>query len=59
MIPAKVNNSTIMNTNDNEVEEIWNKEFKGVFITMINEMKEDMDKCLNEFQEKTNKQLNK
>jgi hypothetical protein len=47
----KLNNFTSANTNNNEVEEILDEEFKTMIIRMINEIKEDINKCLHEFQE--------
>jgi hypothetical protein len=41
MIPLKLNNSTVTNTKDREVDEISHKEFKNMFIRMINELKEE------------------
>jgi hypothetical protein len=42
--------SLVTNTNDSEVEEI-SKNSKEMIIRIINEIKEDMNKWLNEFQE--------
>jgi hypothetical protein len=39
---AKVNNSTIMDSNVSEVDEISEKEFKRMDIRMINEIKKEM-----------------
>jgi hypothetical protein len=39
-----------------EVDEIPDKEFKRMVIIMNNEMKKDMNRCLDKFQEYTNKQ---
>jgi hypothetical protein len=49
--PLKLSNSTIMDFNNSEVNKISDKEFKRMIIKMINEIKEDMNKWLNEFQE--------
>jgi hypothetical protein len=54
MTPSNVNNSTIMDNSDNEMDEIPDKELKPMIIRMSNEIKEDINKCLNKFQEKTN-----
>jgi hypothetical protein len=57
MTPPRVNNSTVRDTNDSEVDESLDKEFKRMIIIMIKESKETMSKCLNEFQGYANKQL--
>jgi hypothetical protein len=41
MIPAKVDNFTIMNFSDSEVDEIPDKEFSRMITRWINEIKED------------------
>jgi hypothetical protein len=56
--PPKVNNFTIMNSNDSEVNEVSDKEFNRRLLRMINKIKENRNKRLNEFQESTKKQLN-
>jgi hypothetical protein len=54
--PPKVNNSTIKDLNDGEVDEISNNKLKITRIRMINKIKEEcMSKHLNEFKEDTNK----
>jgi hypothetical protein len=40
MTPPKVNYSIIMDSNDNEVDEISDNRFKGMTIRMINEVRE-------------------
>jgi peptidoglycan hydrolase CwlO-like protein len=45
-----------MHTNNSEADEVT--QLKRMIIRMINEIKEDINKCLNEFQQNTN-QLNK
>jgi hypothetical protein len=47
MSPPKVNNSTIKDLNNSEVDEIPNNELKGMKIRMINKIKEDMYQHLN------------
>jgi hypothetical protein len=47
MFPPKPNNSIVTNTNDNEANKI-SKNSKKIIIT-INKLKEDSNKCLNEF----------
>ena len=47
-----------MSSNENELDEILGKEFKRVIISMVNEIKEDRNKFLNEFQGTKKKQLN-
>jgi hypothetical protein len=47
MTSPKLNNST-KNTSDSEVERI-SKNFLKIIIRMMNEIKENMNKCLNEF----------
>jgi acetyl-CoA carboxylase alpha subunit len=56
--PPKLNDSTIVDTDDNEEDEISHKAFKTMIIRMTNKIKDDMNKCLNKFQENTNKLLN-
>lgn len=53
MTPPEVNNPALMDTNDNEVDEIPDKKKSKEWLQMINEIKEDTDN-LNEFQEKIN-----
>jgi hypothetical protein len=57
MTPQKVNNFTIVDANNSEVNEIP-KDLKRMIIRILNEIKEDMTKHLNKFKENTNKQLN-
>jgi hypothetical protein len=40
--------------NESEADEISNTELKGIMIKMINKIKEDMYRHLNEFKENTN-----
>jgi hypothetical protein len=42
MTHPKVNNPIVTNTSDSEGEEISDKKYKIMIITMINEMKVDM-----------------
>jgi hypothetical protein len=58
MTPSKINNSTIMDSSGSEINEISEKEFKRKMIRMINNIKQDTNEHLNEFQKNTNKQLN-
>jgi hypothetical protein len=39
MTPPKISNSTIMDTNNSEVNEIPDKEFKGIIIRMSNKIR--------------------
>jgi hypothetical protein len=48
-----------MNSNECEVDGIPGRGFKRMVITMIKEIKEDMDRHLNEFKVNTSIQLNK
>lgn len=57
MSPPKITNSTITASNG-ERNEIPDKEFKSLVIRLWKEIKEDMNKLLNKFQENTNKQQN-
>jgi hypothetical protein len=52
--PPKVN-PTIIDTKENEVNEILDKEFKRMIIRMINKFKDDMEKHLSEFKYNTKK----
>jgi hypothetical protein len=56
MTSLKLNNSTVTCTNDTEMYVISNK-FLKINVKMINEIKEDTNKCLNEFQETSNKEF--
>jgi DNA topoisomerase IA len=53
MTPPKLKNYTVTNTNDSKVDEISDNKFKKIRI--IKEIKEDLNKCMNEYQENTNK----
>jgi hypothetical protein len=54
MTPPKVNSTTKTDMNNSEVNEVWDIELKRMIIRMIKDIKEDMNKCLNELQENTN-----
>lgn len=41
----KLRNTTITNTKDSELDEVWDKKFLKMIIRMF--IKEDMNKCLN------------
>jgi hypothetical protein len=58
IISQKVNNSTTMDSNDSEVDEIPDKELKRIITRMINEIEEDTCNHLNLFKENTNKLFN-
>lgn len=47
-----------MSSNKNELDDILEKEFKRAIVSMVNTIKEDRNKFLNELQESTKKQLN-
>jgi hypothetical protein len=47
-----------VDSNDNEVGEMPDKEFKRMIMRMFNKIKKDTNKCLNKFKENINKQLN-
>jgi hypothetical protein len=55
MTPSKVNNFTVTDFNDGEVDEISDKEFKRMIIRMIDAIKDDTNKYLDEFKENANK----
>lgn len=46
-----------MSSNENELDEILEKKFKRVIVSIVNETKEDRNRFLNELQENTKKQL--
>jgi hypothetical protein len=56
MSSPRVNNSTIKDSNNSEVDEISNNELKRTMIRMTNKIKKDLHKHMNEFMEDTNKQ---
>jgi hypothetical protein len=58
MTSPSVKNATITDSNDNEVYEISDTEFKIMIIRIMIEIKEDTNKHINEFQENTSKHLN-
>jgi predicted nucleotide-binding protein (sugar kinase/HSP70/actin superfamily) len=49
--------STVTNTKDRKEEESHKKEFKHMIIRIINKMKKDMYKNLNEFKEDTHSRM--
>jgi hypothetical protein len=55
LTPTKLSISTVTSTNDSKMGKVLDKEFFLIIIKMINEIKEDMYKCLNKFQENINK----
>jgi hypothetical protein len=50
MTTPKINNHTVTDTKDSKEEERSDKELKNMIIRMINEMKVDIYKKMNEFQ---------
>jgi alpha-galactosidase len=49
---SKNNNSTIMESNDREVDEISDKEFKRMITRIIKKIKEDVNKHMDKLKEK-------
>jgi hypothetical protein len=54
MTPPKVNNFIVTDLNNSAMDAILNKEFKRLTVRMINKIKEDKNKHLNEFKENIN-----
>jgi Txe/YoeB family toxin of Txe-Axe toxin-antitoxin module len=52
MTPSKVNNFTVTDFNDGEVDEISDKEFKRMITRIIKKIKEDVNKHMDKLKEK-------
>jgi hypothetical protein len=57
MSPPEVNNSTIRDLNDSEMDEILNNKLKRTMLRMTNEIKEHMLRMINEIKEHVCKHL--